>query len=293
MAETVSVVMPFYQDDRWFPTALASVLAQQRLPNEVIVVDDASPAGSATTLAQLPAGVRVIHLTKNGGPGRARQVGTEAACGTLISYLDSDDCWPTEFLVSCLDCMSRDINCQAVYTAIAKLMPNGSVKPYPEKPALLGAAEAIIRFHAYPATAMVFRREAVLTIGGWDTRRHSVEDWDLVVRFLDRFGPIALVEGPLPMYRVGHDTGRRNTASWARLRSWYHTAWLRRELIERHYGPGAHRLRFAQAIRDRSERTGGVTGGLMKMFGLLFGTPLDVQVASGDRPARITRQQPT
>src|SRR6185295_10953326 len=44
-AMDVAVVITFYRDDKFFPEALASVLAQTRVPDEIIVVDDASPEG--------------------------------------------------------------------------------------------------------------------------------------------------------------------------------------------------------------------------------------------------------
>ena len=59
---TVAVVIPFYRDDRWFPEALASVMAQTVAADEVIVVDDCSPPGCATTLdGPLPPTVRVLR----------------------------------------------------------------------------------------------------------------------------------------------------------------------------------------------------------------------------------------
>lgn len=239
------------------------------------MVDDASPGVASTVLSQLPPSVRVIRLPENSGPGRARQVGTEAASSTLVTYLDSDDMWSRDFLACCLDRLRHDTGCPAVYTPIAKRHPDGTLMVYDDKPALLHAREAIVRFHAYPALAMVFRRDTLLSIGGWSFDRGIVEDWDLMVRFLDRFGPIPLVRGPLPEYRVNHEPGRRNSTAWPKIMRWYNTAMRNRELLERYYGSKAHRRRFAQAIRDRADRTGGPRALAMKVAGLPFGAPLD------------------
>ena len=272
---TVAVVIPFYRDDQWFPHALESVLTQSRRPDEVIVVDDASPVGTAQALESPPTGVRVIRLAHNSGPGRARQVGTEAATSEYVCYIDADDLWSPDFVGTCVAHLSADSTIEAVYTAIAKRLPDGTVKPFVDKPPHLTVREAIVRFHAYPALAMMFRRAALLAVGGWDTSRHAVEDWDLVVRFLDRFGGIPLVAGPLPQYRVAHAPGRRNAVGWDMLRRWRFTATRNRELIERYFGPRAHRRRMAQAIRDRADVVGGITGRTMQLVRPVFGTPLD------------------
>lgn len=273
--ETVAVVIPFYRDDQWFPYALDSVLMQHRRPDEVIVVDDASPRGTAQSLQSLPSGVRLIRLEENSGPGRARQVGSEAATSQYICYIDSDDLWSPDFVATCLEHLASDPSSEAVYTAIAKRLPDGTVTPFVDKPSRLTVREAIVRFHAYPALAMMFRREALMAVGGWDTSRRAVEDWDLVVRFLDRFGAIPLVPGPLPQYRVAHTPGRRNAVGWDKLLRWRFTATRNRDLMERHFGPGAHRRRMAQAIRDRADMIGGLTGRTMQLLRPAFGTPLD------------------
>jgi glycosyltransferase involved in cell wall biosynthesis len=234
--------------------------------------------GSSLSLDALPPEVTVVRLTTNGGPGRARQVGTELVDTDLVSYLDSDDRWSPDFLAACIEHLERDPSCQAVYTPIAKRLPDGALRPFTDKPEWLDLREATVRFHAYPALAMVFRRAALLEAGGWDTTRHAVEDWDLMVRFLDRHGPVPLVRGPLPEYRTQHTPGRLNALGWAKLRCWRNTAHRNRELLQKHFGPRAHHRRLAQAVRDRADRLGGATGHAMHMLRRMLGTPLDVDV---------------
>lgn len=272
---TIGVVIPFHGDDRWFPETLASVMAQSRLPDEIVVVDDGSPDGTNASLRDLPPPVRVIRLASNRGPGCARATGTTALATTYVSYLDADDHWPPGFLASCLARIEEPDAPVAVYAAIRKQYPDGRVVAYDDKPARVGVREAILRFHCYPALGMLFRREAILAIGGWDTTRRAVDDWDLMVRFLDRWGEVPLVPGPQPTYRIGHTGNRLNSRTWHKLVRWRHTAWANRTLLERHFGPGAHRRRFAQAVRDRADRVGGVTGFGLRIAVRLLGGPLD------------------
>jgi glycosyltransferase involved in cell wall biosynthesis len=87
--DSISVVIPVFNGERFLGEAIASVLAQTRAASEVIVVDDGSTDGSAA-VAEDFAEVRVIR-TENRGPAAARNTGVEEASGELITFLDSDD----------------------------------------------------------------------------------------------------------------------------------------------------------------------------------------------------------
>ena len=59
--------------------------------HEVIVIDDCSEYPSEfDSLKKAHPDVRFVHLEKNGGPGQARNKGTQVAQGDIILYLDSD-----------------------------------------------------------------------------------------------------------------------------------------------------------------------------------------------------------
>src|SRR5574340_1082572 len=97
----VSVVIPCYCCSETIGRALVSIASQTMLPQEVILVEDASPDGGET-LGKLRhlAGeygetfiVKVIALKENCGAGSARNRGWEAAGQPYIAFLDADDAW--------------------------------------------------------------------------------------------------------------------------------------------------------------------------------------------------------
>ena len=92
----VSVVMPAYNAAATLQASMDSVFAQTHADVELIVVDDCSKDASWEIIRETAArepGVVPIRMAKNGGVAAARNAGIEAASGTHIAFLDSDDRW--------------------------------------------------------------------------------------------------------------------------------------------------------------------------------------------------------
>jgi glycosyltransferase involved in cell wall biosynthesis len=87
----VSVIVPAHNAEKFLAEALASILAQDYRPIEVIVVDDGSTDGTAT-IAQAYTDVRYVFQKKQGAAA-ARNAGLAICSGALIAFLDADDLW--------------------------------------------------------------------------------------------------------------------------------------------------------------------------------------------------------
>ena len=94
------MVVPVHDVERWLPESLDSLLAQEGVDLEVVVVDDGSSDGSGAIADEYAARddrVTVLHVP-NGGLGSARNVGTEhvlrQSTGDYLGFLDSDDVLP-------------------------------------------------------------------------------------------------------------------------------------------------------------------------------------------------------
>jgi glycosyltransferase involved in cell wall biosynthesis len=93
-AAKVSVVIPTYNYGRFLPESVGSVLSQQDVDVEVIVVDDCSTDDTPMVAGQLAAAdPRVIYApnAENHGPCVAFNDGLARATGEFVVRLDADD----------------------------------------------------------------------------------------------------------------------------------------------------------------------------------------------------------
>ncbi len=89
----VSVIIPFYNVEKYLGECLDSLTRQTFRDFEVILIDDGSTDESsriAESYADRFPHCRIISK-KNEGQGKARNVGLEVSCGKYIYFLDSDD----------------------------------------------------------------------------------------------------------------------------------------------------------------------------------------------------------
>ena len=92
---SVSVVVPFYNEESHLGACLRSLLKQDFRPMEIIGVDDGSQDSSAEVCAGL--GVRVIKGSHN-GMAAARNAGAMATSGNILVMLDADMTFDPEYV---------------------------------------------------------------------------------------------------------------------------------------------------------------------------------------------------
>lgn len=91
---TVSIIIPFYNEEEVLPRCLDSVLGQTYRDIEVILADGASTDRSgaiADAYADRDKRVRVVHQAKRNGISGGRNDALAVATGSLVQFVDADD----------------------------------------------------------------------------------------------------------------------------------------------------------------------------------------------------------
>ena len=93
MSETISVIIPVYNVEKYLNKCVDSVISQTYKDLQIILVDDGSTDRSSKICdeyAKADTRISVIHK-QNGGLSSARNAGMEIVEGDYITFLDSDD----------------------------------------------------------------------------------------------------------------------------------------------------------------------------------------------------------
>ncbi|MBQ9082383.1 MAG: glycosyltransferase [Clostridia bacterium] len=89
----LSIIVPVYKTEKYLERCVTSLRNQTLRDIEIILVDDGSPDDCpqlCDAFAATDERIRVIHKP-NGGVSTARNTGLDAAQGTYITFVDSDD----------------------------------------------------------------------------------------------------------------------------------------------------------------------------------------------------------
>lgn len=210
LAPSLTVVIPCYEMGAMLAETVESVWASERMPDEVIVVDDGSrDEATRACLADLEreAAGRGLPLTvlrqSNQGLAGARNAGLAAARGVFISCLDGDDLVAPAFYRLALDLLERSPGLGGVAAFSLCFGPEGPVgfwnPPQPELPFLFVENCVIV--------SCVTRTALLRSLGGYDAgQRFNYEDWELAIRLLAAGRPIVTIPAYLARYRVRPDS---------------------------------------------------------------------------------------
>jgi glycosyltransferase involved in cell wall biosynthesis len=192
----VTVVIPTRNRAAYLPRCLATVLGQEGVTVEVIVVDDASTDETRLVLGRLrDARVRVVSLGDRHGVSRARNIGIGLARAQWVAFLDDDDLWAPQKLRRQLDAAQAQ-GADFVCSAAVVIDEQNAIVRYGHAPNPATLARDLLVRNVIPGgcSNVVARTSLVNRVGGFDARLAHLADRDLWIRLAQSGRPGACDE---------------------------------------------------------------------------------------------------
>ena len=125
----VSVIIPLYNARLWVCDAVDSVLSQNGVDLECIVVDDGSTDGGGEMLQERYGEKIIIHRQENRGLAGARNSGARIARGEFLAFLDADDYWLPGKLKKQIRYLRKRAHISSVYCLALRVDENKNLIP--------------------------------------------------------------------------------------------------------------------------------------------------------------------
>lgn len=123
----ISVIIPLYNKAPYIRRAIDSVLRQNTLPAEILVIDDGSTDTSAQVVKDISDSRLRLIQQPNAGECAARNRGIIEARYELVAFLDADDEWKPDFLTHIQRLIVDFPGCGIFATAFDVLQPSGEL----------------------------------------------------------------------------------------------------------------------------------------------------------------------
>lgn len=183
--DSVSVVIPAYNAERFIAEAIESVLDQDTAPREVIVVVDGATDNTAALVEAYGRHVTGIHQS-NSGVSAARNRGVAAASGSYVAFLDADDVWLPRKLGRQLEIMRDRPDLGLVYSGYQIAGP--SLDTSVSETQFVHPTEAVRNTllleppGIWVSSTCLIPKSVLEAVGGFDARLSTSADTDLAVR---------------------------------------------------------------------------------------------------------------
>lgn len=237
-SQTLSAIIVVRNGELFLADALHSIAAQNRPPDEIIVVDGQSTDRTAAIAHAFP-GVRYL-LQEDLGISNARNLALAAVTGDFVAFLDADDMWTPDKLAVQLAFMQTNLHLMYT-TTLLRLFYDRDTPPRPgflEK----GFDQGIEG--RFPGT-MLARRAVFDRVGPFDPAFSVAFEVDWFARAQDMGVPSAVVEEVLLHKRI-------HATNYAMQRQQFRREWfvvMRRSLVRKR-ALAAHGNRIGLDLTD-------------------------------------------
>lgn len=213
----ISVLMPTYNPNpAWLREAIESVRGQIYPHWELCIADDASPSAEVRQIlksySETDPRIKVVFRPENGHISAASNSALELAAGSWVALMDHDDLLPAHALFWVADCIAEYPGVQLIYSDEDKVDEGGHrFGPYFKSDWNVDLFRSQNMFSHLGVLSTALMR----SVGGFRVGLEGSQDWDLVLRCMERVEPGQIRHIPRVLYhwRVhAESTARSMTA---------------------------------------------------------------------------------
>ena len=196
----VSILIPCFNGVPWVHRSIETALGQTWPNKEVIVLDDGSTDDSLKVIRRYAPQV-CIATQPNGGQNVSRNRLTELSRGEWLVYLDADDELAPDNVAQKLKAAA---NADAIYGTMEMHYYEGGqlmrTEAFPAE-CFVDPLEAAFLWKYPNTSSFMFRKSAVLEVGGWNETIKNCTDYDLYFRLLLKGKKLCPAPQSLTVYR--------------------------------------------------------------------------------------------
>ncbi|NER80576.1 MAG: glycosyltransferase [Leptolyngbya sp. SIO1D8] len=207
----VSIVIPVYNGEKTIEATIASVLAQSFEDFELLIINDGSNDSTLEIVNSIADARLQVLSYPNVGLAASRNRGIRAAVGEFISFIDADDLWTPDKLLTQVEALRQNPQAALVYSWTDCVNDRGRVErrgSYITAEGNVYAQLLLGNFLDSGSNALV-RREVFETTGGFDESLKAAEDWDMFLR-LARSCEFVCVSKVQVLYRLSNQSMSAN-----------------------------------------------------------------------------------
>ncbi len=196
----ISVYITSYNKENYLEQAIESVLAQSLQSQDIVIVDDASSDSSRDIIdaykSRYPHRINAIFNEQNLGISKTRNIALEQCEGDIVTFLDGDDMFYPNKLLSEYEVLSSQKHLSAVYSNF------DYINPFDEKVGIFSEnndepatgdilIETLLRQYNISSgnnyIYEMYYKNCALEIGNYDENILLWEDWDFRIRMSTKY----------------------------------------------------------------------------------------------------------
>jgi glycosyltransferase involved in cell wall biosynthesis len=186
-APTVTIVITTFNHGRYLKDAISSAINQTRVADKIIVVDDGSTDDSASVVSEF-SDIEYVRQ-QNRGLSAARNTGLRKCTTTYVAFLDADDRLLPCAIDAGLRCVAANPGCAMVFGGFRSISDQGVSLGDDQRRSINGDPHLsflrrnVVGMHG----AVLYLRDRLNDIGGFDQSLRRCEDYDVYLRIAQQY----------------------------------------------------------------------------------------------------------